>query len=365
MVVATDAQLKACLDTPPYSWLRDPALVIIDEAHTSITPLYTRLLTSMGLTFRETSRPLIGLTATPFRGFNEAETRRLVDRYGGNRLDTGIFETGDPYAELQDLGVLARVEHRQLQGMTLTLSEEDLQQVTTFEGAGLPSTVEAKLALDNARNEMLIREIEALPNDSPVLLFAISVNHAKTLAAKLNGRGIRSAAIESGTPDANRRSLIEQFRRKQIRVLTNFGVLAQGFDAPATEVVIVARPTYSPNIYQQMIGRGLRGPKNGGKETCLILDVADNLINYERQAGFHAVRVSLEQAMSDAYRDSPAHRRAANCRHAARRGASSGHGRGGCRQDSHPDPSPGSAGGRGEPGRRRNSGAHVLSRGCA
>ncbi|WP_327088234.1 DEAD/DEAH box helicase family protein [Nonomuraea sp. NBC_01738] len=286
LVVATDAQLKACLDTPPYSWLRDPALVIIDEAHTSITPLYTRLLTSMGLTFRETSRPLIGLTATPFRGFNEAETRRLVDRYGGNRLDTGIFETGDPYAELQDLGVLARVEHRQLQGMTLTLSEEDLQQVTTFEGAGLPSTVEAKLALDNARNEMLIREIEALPNDSPVLLFAISVNHAKTLAAKLNGRGIRSAAIESGTPDANRRSLIEQFRRKQIRVLTNFGVLAQGFDAPATEVVIVARPTYSPNIYQQMIGRGLRGPKNGGKETCLILDVADNLINYERQLAF-------------------------------------------------------------------------------
>ncbi|MBB5075652.1 DEAD/DEAH box helicase [Nonomuraea endophytica] len=286
LVVATDAQLESCLDTPPYTWLRDPALVIIDEAHTSITPRYTRLLTSMGLTFRETSRPLIGLTATPFRGFNEAETRRLVERYGGNRLDDGLFETGDPYAELQDLEVLARVDHRQLKGMTLTLSEEDLQQVSTFEGAGLPSTVEAKLALNNARNEMLIQAIEALPEDSPVLLFAISVNHAKTLAAKLNGRGIRSAAIESGTPDANRRSLIEQFRSKQIRVLTNFGVLAQGFDAPATEVVIVARPTYSPNIYQQMIGRGLRGPKNGGNETCLILDVADNIVNYDRQLAF-------------------------------------------------------------------------------
>ncbi|GAA4598073.1 hypothetical protein GCM10023194_74650 [Planotetraspora phitsanulokensis] len=286
LVVATDAKLDVCLSTPEYAWLRDPALVIIDEAHASITPRYTRILTSMGLTFRETSRPLLGLTATPFRGFNETETNRLVDRYGGNRLDDGIFASGDPYAELQELGVLARVDHQQLEGMTLALSEEDLRQATAFEGARLPASVEEKLGRDIERNQMLIREIRALPEDSPVLLFAASVNHAKLMAAQLNDLGIRSAAIDSGTPDADRRTLIEKFRRRQIRVLANYGVLAQGFDAPATEVVIVARPTYSPNVYQQMIGRGLRGPKNGGKETCLILDVADNIINYDRQLAF-------------------------------------------------------------------------------
>ncbi|MEU1729242.1 DEAD/DEAH box helicase [Nonomuraea sp. NPDC005692] len=286
LVVATDAKLDVCLDTPEYTWLRDPALVIIDEAHASITPRYTRILTSMNLTFRETSRPLLGLTATPFRGFNETETNRLVERYGGNRLDEGIFTSGDPYAELQELGVLARVDHRQLQGMTLTLTEEDLRQATAFEGARLPASVEEKLGRDIERNQMLIREIEALPEGSPILLFATSVNHAKLMAAQLNDRGIKSAAIDSGTPDADRRTLIEKFRRKQIRVLANYGVLAQGFDAPATEVVIVSRPTFSPNVYQQMIGRGLRGPKNGGKETCLILDVADNIINYDRQLAF-------------------------------------------------------------------------------
>ncbi len=286
LVVATDAKLEACLDSPEYAWLRNPALVIVDEAHTSITPRYTRILTSMGLTFRETSRPLLGLTATPYRGFNETETKRLADRFGQNRLDDGIFESGDPYAELQELGVLAQVDHRQLEGMTLTLTEEDLRQATAFEGARLPSSVEEKLGRDIERNQMLIREIEALPETSPVLLFATSVNHAKLIAAQLNDRGIKSAAIDSGTPDSERRTLIEKFRRKQIRVLTNYGVLAQGFDAPATEVVIVTRPTYSPNVYQQMIGRGLRGPKNGGKETCLILDVADNIINYDRQLAF-------------------------------------------------------------------------------
>jgi superfamily II DNA or RNA helicase len=286
LVVATDAKLDVCLDTPEYAWLRDPALVIVDEAHTSITPRYTRILTLMGLTFRETSRPLLGLTATPFRGFNETETNRLVERYGRNRLDEDIFTSGDPYAELQELGVLARVDHRQLKGMTLTLSDEDLRQANAFEGARLPSSVEEKLGRDIERNQMLIREIEALPETSPILLFATSVNHAKLMAAQLNDRGIKSAAIDSGTPDADRRTLIERFRRKQIRVLTNYGVLAQGFDAPATEVVIVSRPTYSPNVYQQMIGRGLRGRKNGGKETCLILDVADNIINYDRQLAF-------------------------------------------------------------------------------
>ncbi|MFG1701323.1 DEAD/DEAH box helicase family protein [Nonomuraea sp. NPDC049309] len=286
LVVATDAKLEVCLNKPEYAWLRDPALVIVDEAHTSITPRYTGILASLGLTSRETSRPLLGLTATPFRGFNETETRRLVERYGRNRLDEGIFESGDPYAELQELGVLAKVEHRELKGTTLTLSEEDLRLATTFDGARLPATVEEKLGRDSARNETLLREIQALPEDAPVLLFATSVNHAKLMAAKLNRLGIKSAAIDSGTPDAERRTLIERFRRRQIRVLANYGVLAQGFDAPATEVVIVARPTYSPNVYQQMIGRGLRGIKNGGKETCLILDVADNIINYDRRLAF-------------------------------------------------------------------------------
>jgi superfamily II DNA or RNA helicase len=63
-------------------------------------------------------------------------------------------------------------------------------------------------------------------------------------------------------------------------VLTNYGVLAEGFDAPSVRAVIVARPTLSPNAYQQMVGRGLRGPKNGGKEECLIVNVADNIIRY-------------------------------------------------------------------------------------
>ncbi|MBG0814843.1 DEAD/DEAH box helicase [Planomonospora sp. ID82291] len=284
LVVATDAKLERCLDTSDYEWLRDAALVLIDEAHTSITPRYTQLLASLGITYRSSERPLIGLTATPFRGFNVEETRRLVDRYGKTRLDDGIFESDDPYAELQKLGVLAQVEHRELKGATIKLTAGELANID-FQGR-LPAAVEEQLAQDQERNDMLIDEILNLPDDGPVLLFATSVNHAKLMAARLTGKGVEAEAVDAATPASERRAIVERFRSGRTRVLTNYGVLAQGFDAPATRTVVVARPTYSPNVYQQMIGRGLRGPRNGGKETCLILDVHDNITNYDKQLAF-------------------------------------------------------------------------------
>lgn len=66
----------------------------------------------------------------------------------------------------------------------------------------------------------------------------------------------------------------------------NYGVFREGFDAPDTRAIIVARPVYGPNLYFQMIGRGLRGPKNGGNERCLVLDVRDNIETFDRALAF-------------------------------------------------------------------------------
>jgi superfamily II DNA or RNA helicase len=56
--------------------------------------------------------------------------------------------------------------------------------------------------------------------------------------------------------------------------------LTTGFDAPNTDVVFISRPTLSPVLYGQMIGRGLRGPAVGGTEKCSIIDVRDNLVGF-------------------------------------------------------------------------------------
>ena len=68
--------------------------------------------------------------------------------------------------------------------------------------------------------------------------------------------------------------------------MVNYSVFQEGFDAPKTRAIVVARPVYSPNLYFQMIGRGLRGPLNGGNERCLILNVRDNIENYEGKPAF-------------------------------------------------------------------------------
>ncbi|MFI8856879.1 DEAD/DEAH box helicase [Streptomyces prasinus] len=284
LVVATDAKLQRCLDTDQYTWLREPALVIVDEAHTAISKRYTEVLGLLGLTQYETRRHLLGLTATPFRNTNEDETRRLITRFGNRRLDEGVFPSGDPYRDLQEWGMLAQVEHHTLEGGRIVLDQDEKTHAERM--AMLSRATEQRLADDHERSLRIVESVADLPSDWPTLLFATSVDHAKYLAAMLNDRGVRSAAVDSTTSAQDRRTRIENFRNGRIRVLTNYGVLTQGFDAPATRVVVVARPVYSTNVYQQMIGRGLRGPKNGGKDTCLILNVDDNIANFDTALAF-------------------------------------------------------------------------------
>src|SRR5262249_46217796 len=118
------------------------------------------------------------------------------------------------------------------------------------------------------------------------LLFATSVDHAQAMAALLTLAGVAAAAVSSSTDAGARRHYIEQFRAGSIRVLTNYAVLTQGFDAPAVQAIYVARPTFSPNLYQQMIGRGLRGPRNLGTDECLIVNVRDNVRQYGEELAF-------------------------------------------------------------------------------
>jgi superfamily II DNA or RNA helicase len=283
VVVATISKLQGCFSDSAYDWLREATCVIIDEAHGSTTPVFTALLEWQGIARGRTRCPLIGLTATPFRGRSEEETLRLVRRYGEKRLDAGTLGQ-DPYTTLQKMGVISRVRHVLLDGVPIELTEEEMTQLR--QTSRLPPSAEDRLGLNASRNGVLLDSIRKLPSDWTALLFATSVDHAQTMAALLSLEGISAAPISAATEPAIRRHYIDEFRAGKIRVLTNYDVLAQGFDAPAVRAVYVARPTFSPNRYQQMIGRGLRGPKNGGKPECLIVNVADNVLQYGDELAF-------------------------------------------------------------------------------
>jgi superfamily II DNA or RNA helicase len=284
VVVATIQKLQGCFDDPEYKWLAQASCVVIDEAHHSVAPSYTDLLSWLGLGRGRGTRPLVGLTATPFRGSSEEESKRLVARYGGHRLDTVAFGDEDAYPELQARGILAEVRHRVLGGVEIELTADELRMLERTRL--FPRSAEDRLGLDVDRNKRLLEEIQSLPEDWTTLLFATSVDHAQTMAALLTLEGIPAKPITGLTESGARRHYVEQFRNGELRVLTNYAVLTQGFDAPAVRAIFVARPTYSPNLYQQMIGRGLRGPENGGKEECLIVNVEDNVRQFGGRLAF-------------------------------------------------------------------------------
>ncbi|MFG2968455.1 DEAD/DEAH box helicase [Streptomyces sp. NPDC048288] len=300
LVVAIDDTLVQRLADERYAWLRYAAAVIIDEAHFAIPKTYTKILDLLGIDQYRVSRPLIGLTATAYRGRNDEETRRLVKRFGERRLDFGAFDGDDENAahrHLQRLGVLSKVEQRELPGGRVALSPAQAETVLQNNGMRIPDDITKELADDVSRTQRIVAEIEKLDKGWPVLVFATSVEHSKVLAALLNDRGVSAAFIESKTRSSIRAKRIEDFRNGKIRVLTNYGVLTQGFDAPKVRAVVVARPTYSPNTYVQMIGRGLRGPANGGEPECLILNVRDNIENFGRALAY----TEFEHLWKEAY----------------------------------------------------------------
>lgn len=281
VVVATDAKLAVCREREDYAWLADPTAVVIDEAHEATGTDYTQTLAWLGLDSRQTARPLLGLTATPFKGRSEEATKRLARRFGNQLLDV---LGGDPYGTLQDLHVLSRVEHRVLDGSAMELNADEAE--ATRRTRLLPAAVLERIGRDEARTQRLLEDIESLPPDWPVLVFTASVLSAQVLAALLRVRGVRAAAVSGLTRMHERRRSIEQFRHGDIQVLTNCNVLTQGFDAPGVRALYIARPTFSPNAYIQMVGRGLRGTANGGKDECLVVNVEDTFGLFGEQLAY-------------------------------------------------------------------------------
>lgn len=118
--------------------------------------------------------------------------------------------------------------------------------------------------------ERLYRSVLEYADGKKGIVYAVSIDHARNIAAYYSGKGLDAAAIDSHTPAAERGRMVEDFKTGRIRVLVNVDVFSEGFDCPDVEFVQMARPTLSLAKYLQQAGRGLR--KSTGKETCVLID---------------------------------------------------------------------------------------------
>ena len=251
-------------------------LVVVDEAHKVIAPTYQRV--TKALIGGETA--CIGLTATPGRSVvNTAENEKLAAFFFERIVS---FDSGgdSPIAYLRKRKVLARADYVPLHtNQTYTLTPQERRAAEKF--LDLPAGFLSRVAADNIRNAEIVKRLkELVSNRRQVLFFSCSVDHSRFICSVLSYLGIRAGHIDGTTSGGAREEVIGQFRTGRISVLCNFEVLSTGFDAPKTDVVFVSRPTASVVLYSQMIGRGLRGPAVGGTESCLIVDVKDNIEGY-------------------------------------------------------------------------------------
>lgn len=255
--------------------------MIIDEAHRAVSQMYTALLNRAEDVAGPDLFPICGLTATPGRAgiYGLEETLTLVDRFECNLItpDLGGAYSNNPLLYFREQRYLARPRHRVFRsGREYELTDDEIQQMKLEND--LPGGFLKRLAGDRKRNELIVRRLLELPQGTPTLIYACTVDHAHFLADILTETsGRRAAAISSDTPLTIRRGLIQDFKQGKIEFLCNFGVLTTGFDAPKTECIALCRPTTSEVLYEQIVGRGLRGPKFGGTEECLVIDFADNI----------------------------------------------------------------------------------------
>lgn len=103
--------------------------------------------------------------------------------------------------------------------------------------------------------------------------FAINIEHSNHIVESFRNAGISAAHVDGSTPTEERNKILRAFAAGKITVLSNVGIVTEGFDVPAIEAVQLCRPTKSLSLYLQMVGRGLR-PANG-KQGVIILDHAN------------------------------------------------------------------------------------------
>jgi len=223
--------------------LLTPDAIVIDEAHLYITKIRAALLAAWP------SALLIGLTATPSR-----------------KDGRGLAVLFDELIQVSTVSELTALQHL-VPARYFSISEPDMSRVATIAGdykQDDAATLMAPLIGD------IVQTWLGRAGGRRTVVFCMTVAHSVSLCALFGEAGVRAEHVDGKTPLDRRAEVFGRFTSGETQVLCNVQVASIGFDLPAVDCIVLARPTKSLVMYLQMIGRGLRPAP--GKAYCLILD---------------------------------------------------------------------------------------------
>lgn len=234
---------------------RDVGLVIYDECHHAAAEDNQRVLRQLGVFEERWSGTLLGFTATTERGDGKG-LDEVFERIVYTRTLPAMIEDGY-LVRLRGFRVSTAADLTKLGAGGLDFREDELAEAVDIE----------------ERNALVARSIQELARDRRTIAFCVTVNHARNLSRSLNTLGVPAGIVHGAMPSDARAKALRDFREGRTQVLTNVGVLTEGFDDPGVSCIAMARPTRSEGLYAQCVGRGTR--LHPGKSDCLILDFVD------------------------------------------------------------------------------------------
>jgi len=237
-------------------------VVIIDECH-----LITIKQSGMYRKFFDglMDPVYVGFTATPFR-----LGHGYIHEGEGALFNNIAYDISSPenFNKLIEQGYLCNLFTK------ATLMKMDTSDVTVRMGDYAISSLSIHFDRKSITEVAVDEIIEFGANYKKWLIFGIDIDHAEHITKTFEQRGIEALCVHSKM-DGDRDEVIEQFRSDSaIRAIINVDILTTGFDVPQIDLIAMLRPTKSPVIHVQTIGRGLRVAE--GKNHCLVLDFAGN-----------------------------------------------------------------------------------------
>jgi DNA repair protein RadD len=241
-------------------------LILIDEAHL-ISPdsesMYQHFLADARIINPEVR--IVGFTATPYR----LKSGSICTVEGV--LNHICYEVG--VRELIRDGFLCPL-----------ISKAGRAKVDTSElhirgGEFVTDEVEALMDKDSLVQSAVSEIIQYTTDRNACLIFASSIQHGKHIVDVLaDEHGVECGFVCGETPTLERDLTLARFKTGKLKYLCNVNVLTTGFDAPHIDCVALVRPTMSPGLFYQMVGRGFR--LHPSKESCLVLDFGGNVLRH-------------------------------------------------------------------------------------
>ncbi len=229
---------------------RSPDYVIVDEVHHATAPSYRRILDRLDPGF------VLGLTATPDR-LDEADVLGLLDDNLVYRADLGVGIAHGRLSPFAYFGLADVVNYANIPWRN-----------RRFDPAVLAQAVQTQARMERlwrAWNEHAARRS---------LVFCCSIAHARFVRDWLRERGVRAVAVYAAPESDDREDALEKLAAGELDAVCSVDLFNEGVDVPAVDRVVMLRPTESPVVFLQQLGRGLR--RADGKDALIVIDFVGN-----------------------------------------------------------------------------------------